>query len=208
VLGSLSSPESELANSPSSTAEPAALLLKAAFSDSYAHLCASALIRVRKLRPTLSPNEQMTLADNAVHDAYLRVIERADRYDPSRRPLAWIMGFVQKVIQESVRPSSEQQILYESSFDTDEWEWLKQKFSRNDSPSPMAEWQRNLDQAMATLEEEQRQIIELSAIQGQTAEQVALKLGLSGAGAARVAKHRAMTALKAVAQRLSAEGRD
>lgn len=90
---------------------------------------------------------QRELAEDLVHDAYLKAFERADRYRPTGNPLAWFMTLLRHLILDHFRREKRQ-------VDLSEGEWAALPAEESDRDTVLL-----MRQLLAEVDSESRQII-------------------------------------------------
>jgi RNA polymerase sigma factor (sigma-70 family) len=177
--------------------------LRSAMDAGYRELLKAAAVLVHKRRPWLQPWSKLELAENIVQEALHRAWKNADRFDTSRRPLAWLMGFVQRVAMEELRAQAK--VLPAADVDG-VWDRAIGQLVNHDCSSSSDE-RELLQRARSLLSDEQQRILALHFDEGLTGEELAQRLGLPSSGAARTANSRALAALRAIYLRL-ADGKE
>jgi RNA polymerase sigma factor (sigma-70 family) len=175
--------------------------LRSAMDLGYPELLKVAVILVHKRRSWLHSSSKLELAENIVQEALHRAWKNADRFDTSRRPLAWLMGVVQRVAMEELRAEAKAPA---PAADLDAaWEQALAQLV-NPAPAVSSDESDLLQRARQLLTQEQQRILALHFDEGLTGEELAQRLGRPSRGAARTAQCRALAALKAVYLRLAA----
>lgn len=178
--------------------------VEVAVVDGYGSFLAAALNAIGRRRRGLSANARRDEATEAVQEAIGRALAKADECRADRSAVAWVMGFVFRVCAERCRKSAREARLAaaEQRVDVDD---LPGKV-----PIPLVaedEGQR-FEVALTCLRPTDREVLELLRVEDLSSHALARRLGLPTDGAARVARHRAVKAVKAACSRLAAEQRD
>jgi RNA polymerase sigma factor (sigma-70 family) len=169
-------------------------LLNASIKDNYKHLCASALAVILNRHRGMNEQQLIDLADEVVHEAISRALTKATEYDPSRRPVPWLMQFILNVLMESDRHAKRHPT--QSDFNDITWNQLLASLC-SDTPSvPLTEYLSRLNQALDMVSTEQREILMLRFRKGLDGQELAQAVGAPSSGAARVRLHRALVALR------------
>jgi RNA polymerase sigma factor (sigma-70 family) len=169
-------------------------LLNASIKDNYKHLCASALAVILNRHRGMNEQQLIDLADEVVHEAISRALTKATEYDPSRRPVPWLMQFILNVLMESDRHTKRHPT--QSDFSDITWNELLTSFC-SDTPSvPLTEYLPRLNHALDSISAEQREILMLRFRKGLDGQELAQAVGAPSSGAARVRLHRALAALR------------
>lgn len=169
-------------------------LLNASIKDNYKHLCASALAVILNRHRGMNERQLIDLADEVVHEAVSRALTKATEYDPSRRPVPWLMQFILNVLMESDRHTKRYPM--QSDFSDITWNQLLASLC-SDTPSvPLTEYLPRLNQALGSISAEQREILMLRFRKGLDGQELAQAVGAPSSGAARVRLHRALVALR------------
>ena len=174
--------------------------LRQAMDCGYRDLLIQATVLVHKRRSWLKESSKEQLAENIVQEALGRAWKNANQFDTSRRPLAWLMGFITRVAAEVLRAEGRAPAPA-TDLDTAWDHALKQIVNPEDSAKK--ELIDLLRQARNMLPTEQQLILQLHYDENLTSTELAARLGLPSDGAARIAKHRALSALRVNFQQLS-----
>jgi RNA polymerase sigma factor (sigma-70 family) len=174
--------------------------LRSAMDVGYRELLKAAVILVHKRRSWLQASSRLEMAENIVQEALHRAWKNADRFDTSRRPLAWLMGFVQRVASEELR--AERKLATPAADLDGAWDQALALLVNSDQSMPR-DMSELLRRARSLLPEEQQRILTLHFDEGLPGEELAQRMGLPSNGAARTAKCRALAALRAVYLRLA-----
>lgn len=169
--------------------------LQAAIDAGYAHLLAQAMILIHKRRPWLKESRKLQLAEEIVQEALSRAWQAGSKYDRSRRPMAWLMGFIINVVQEALRGDGSRKVVRATDLGEVDWEQILTTLRVPDG-SLVDEYRSIVSQARQELSEPQKRILALHFDQQLEGQELARQMGLPSAGAARVAKHRALEALR------------
>jgi RNA polymerase sigma factor (sigma-70 family) len=174
--------------------------LRSAIDRGYGDLLAHAIAMVHKRRSWLKASAKTQLAENIVQEALHRAWKNANRFDTTRRPLAWLMGFVTNVAAEEMRQERKAHVRATDLGD-DAWDnALKQLVNPGDGTDQ--ELKALLRNARQELSEGHQRILRLHYDEHLTGPALANRLGLASSGAARIAKHRALEALRTILYRL------
>ena len=169
-------------------------LLDASIKENYKHLCASALAVILKRHRGMKEQQLIDLAEEIVHEAISRALTKAADYDPSRRPVPWLMQFILNVLMESGRRAKRHPT--QSDFSDVTWNELLASLCSDASAAALTAHLPRLDQSLARLGDEQREILLYRFKKGLDGEELAQAVGAPSAGAARVRLHRALVALR------------
>jgi RNA polymerase sigma factor (sigma-70 family) len=169
-------------------------LLSASIKDNYKHLCASAFAVILNRHRGMNEQQLIDLADEVVHEAVSRALTKAGEYDPSRRPVPWLMQFILNVLMESDRHTRRHPT--QSDFSDITWNQLLASLC-SDTPSvPLTEYIPRLNHALGSISAEQREILMLRFRKGLDGQELAQAVGAPSSGAARVRLHRALVAIR------------
>jgi RNA polymerase sigma factor (sigma-70 family) len=169
-------------------------ILNASILKIYPSLCAITGGVILKLRPGLKDYQVADLATEAVHEAFRRALEKAEHYDPSRRPDPWIMRFVLNVLKESNRQRKKQPT--QADVGDEAWQKALDVFEAGIPSESNDERVLHLRQALSKLTQAQREILDLHHGKKWDGEQLAHAIGAPSAGAARTRLTRAHQALR------------
>jgi RNA polymerase sigma factor (sigma-70 family) len=179
--------------------------LRQAMDGGYRELLTYATALVRKRRSWLKDSSKVDLAENIVQEAVQRAWKSANQFDTSRRPLAWLMGFIARVAAEELR-AERRTPAPATDLDT-AWDHALEQMVHLDD-SAQKEVIDVLWRARSMLPNEQRLILQLHYDENLTGTELATRLGLPSSGAARIAKHRALSALRMIFQQLLDGGQE
>ncbi|HEY7308765.1 MAG TPA: sigma-70 family RNA polymerase sigma factor [Gemmataceae bacterium] len=126
-----------------------------------------------------------------LNEAVQRALKAADRFDPSRSAVAWLMGFALRILQEQRRPG---RVVVQSDLGDDNWRQVLEGLCAADADA--ATIRLDIRQALARLEAKKRRILELHFFEGLDGEELARVVDAPSAGAARVRLTRALQALR------------
>lgn len=169
-------------------------LLNASIKENYKHLCASALAVIFNRHRGMKEQQLIDLAEEVVHEAVSRALAKATEYDPSRRPIPWLMQFILNVLMESDRHAKRHPT--QSDFGEITWNQLLASLCTDASSIPLTEYLPRLSQALDSISAEQREILMLRFRKGLDGQELAQAVGAPSSGAARVRLHRALVALR------------
>jgi RNA polymerase sigma factor (sigma-70 family) len=169
-------------------------LLGASIEENYGHLCASAAAVILNSHRGIKEQQLIDLAEDVVHEAIGRALTKAAQYDSSRRAVPWLMQFILNVLKEWDR--HEQRQPRQSDLGDLAWDALLGGLSCHESSSDITKQMPRLDQALASISSEQREILLLRFKSGLDGAELARAVGAPSAGAARVRLHRALAALR------------
>ena len=169
-------------------------LLNASIKDNYKHLCASALAVIFNRHRGMKEQQLIDLAEEVVHEAVSRALTKAAEYDPSRRPVPWLMQFILNVLMESDRHTKRHPT--QSDFSDITWNQLLARLCCDASSVASTGYLPRLDQALGRVNPEQREILMLRFRKGLDGQELAQAVGAPSSGAARVRLHRALVALR------------
>ena len=169
--------------------------------DEYPRLWAAVVRMIANGRPGLSTAARHHEADEVVQEAIGRALAKADQCQPGKSAGAWVMGFVFNVLAERSRQvgREERSAVGAPAFDLDHLPGRVPNPSIVDREGPL------FDLALAHLRPPERDLLELLREEELTSRELAQRLGLPSEGAARIARHRALKAVKAECSRLTAE---
>jgi RNA polymerase sigma factor (sigma-70 family) len=169
-------------------------LLNASIKDNYKHLCASALAVILNRHRGMKEQQLIDLAEEVVHEAISRALTKAAEFDPSRRPVPWLMRFILNVLMESGRRAKRHP--RQSDFGDITWNQLLASLCCDASSVALTAYLPRLDQALGRIANEQREILLYRFKKGLDGEELAQAVGAPSSGAARVRLHRALVALR------------
>jgi RNA polymerase sigma factor (sigma-70 family) len=125
-------------------------------------------------------------------EAVQRALQAAERFDPTRSGMAWLIGFALHVLQEQQRP---RRVVARSDLGEENWRGVVEELTSADD-TDAATIRLDIRQALARLEEPQRRILELRYFSGLDGEELAQAVDAPTSGAARVRLARALQALR------------
>jgi len=131
-----------------------------------------------------------SMVDDVVQNALLGIHTARGSYDPNQPFTPWMYAVTRYKILDYIR--TQKRYSDKISLNTDSLETF---FALGANTQERSDLQKDLIQAMNTLPKKQQQIITLMKLQGFTAAEVALKLGMS-LSAVKVAAHRAYKTLQ------------
>jgi RNA polymerase sigma factor (sigma-70 family) len=173
-------------------------LLNASIRDNYGHLCTSTAAVLLNSHMGIKEGQLDELVSEVLNESIARALDRAERYDPSRRAVPWLMRFVINVFKER-RRNERRQLRQTDQTDLGRlaWDEMVAGLSRNrQEPTGATKYLPQLDQALTMITPEQRQVLLLRFRDGMDGLELAQAVGAPSAGAARVRLHRALTALR------------
>lgn len=128
-----------------------------------------------------------------LNEAVERALRAADRFDPERSAVAWLTGFALRILQEQRRGSARRAVA-QSDLGEEAWRHVLEELCAVDSDA--ATIRLDIRQALARLDKEQQQLLELRYFKGLDGEEFARAAGAPTLGAARVRLARALQALR------------
>lgn len=149
------------------------------------------------------PDGVESVASDLLSATVVEALEKADRYDSAREVVPWLLGIALNLIKrervDRARQSSRIiliQDMYPASADTLSEDELFSRFSQMSSEIDDFESNQWIQEMLAPLSEEDRDVIGLCVLAEMDSAAVAQELGIS-AGAVRVRLHRALKRLRA-----------
>lgn len=133
--------------------------------------------------------------EEVFQEAWKRALEKADMFDPARSATAWILAFALRILQEQ-RRTSRRTVIQSDVGEAACRGALDELCSVDEAES--ATIRLDVRQALARLDQRQRDVIELRYFKGLDGEELARALDAPTAGAARVRLARALQALRTV----------
>jgi DNA-directed RNA polymerase specialized sigma24 family protein len=175
--------------------------VEAAAVNEYHRLWAAAVRMLARCRPGLPSTVRRDEAADVVQEAISRALAKADQCQRGKSAGAWVMGFLVKILAERGRQArrEERAAAFDPALDADHLPGSVPDLSVVDRDGPL------FDVALAGLRPADRAVLELLRDEDLTSRELARRLGLPSDGAARVARHRALAAVKTECRRLAAE---
>lgn len=168
--------------------------LREAIAREYAVLYRRIAVLVYRMCGRLRRAEVADRVAEVLSEAAKRALQNEESFDPRRSATAWLMGFALRILQEQRRP---RRAVVQSDLGDAAWRGaLEELCSADDAEA--ATIRLDIRQALARLDERQRQVIQLRYFEGLDGEELARALNAPTAGAARVRLARALQALRAV----------
>lgn len=185
--GSTSPVESEMSG------DAPAVLLHQAIVREHAMLVRRLTVLVYRVCGRLRREEAADRVNEVLGEAVKRALERAASFDPERSLTAWILGFALRVLLEQRRGS--RRTVVQSDLGDAAWRGVLESLSTADD-AESSTIRLDIQQALARLDERQRDAIKSRYFQGLDGEELARALNAPTAGAARVRVARALQALR------------
>jgi RNA polymerase sigma factor (sigma-70 family) len=171
-------------------------------TEQHDKLLRSVVIMVSKSEHKLRWAEVLDLAREVLDAAVGEALAHAEVFDPTRSAAARIRGIAARVLRDRRRADARARRCVPQTVLGDEgWESALSQLCTG-PPSEAVNRRLDLESALARITPEERRVIELRYYQALDGEELALALGVSTPGAARVRLCRALRALK---KRLCAE---
>lgn len=184
-------PESQ----PPTSGDDRAEALRRVIERDYAALVRRVGVLVYRVCGRLRPSELDERLKEVLQEAVRRAMEEAEKFDPQRSAMAWLMGFALNVLREQRRGGARRAVV---QTDLGDAAW-RQALAELCSPdSDTAAIRLDVRQALARLDAKQRRLVELRYFEGLDGEELAREVDAPTAGAARVRLARALQALRAV----------
>jgi RNA polymerase sigma factor (sigma-70 family) len=165
--------------------------LRRAIEREYATLFRRIGVLIYRICGRLRRDEIANRVPEVLNEAVQRALNAADRFDPSRSAVAWLMGFALRILQEQRRPG---RMVVQSDLGDDNWRQALEGLCA--AGSDAATIRLDIRQAMARLDERQQRILELRYFKGLDGEELARAVDAPSAVAARVRLARALQCLR------------
>ncbi len=162
-----------------------------------------AILRSYVIRMGLAPPmmaEQLT--EELMNQVVIEALQSADRFDPARRPMPWLLGIGINLIRQQLRqharsreiPARDLFAATQAGLSDDE---LFERFGALVEANPAGQIEQDswIADTLAQLTEDDRQIIQLAILNDLDSSAIAHQLGITP-GAARVRLHRAIKRLR------------
>lgn len=140
--------------------------------------------------------------EEIINEMVIAALQAADSYDPTRRPIPWLLGIAIKRIQRCIAQNkrrNEREIavrdLYPASQELHSDEELFERFAQIVTHPNRLESQEQLDLLLAPLSEADREILQLAVLQDLDSVTIGEKLAINPS-AVRVRLHRALKRLR------------
>jgi RNA polymerase sigma factor (sigma-70 family) len=148
---------------------------------------------VYKLCGPLRREEVADRVNEILGETVKRALQAADRFDPQRSAVAWMIGIALHILQEQQRGRKRRPVA-QSDLGDEKWRHGVENLCAVDSDA--ATIRLDIRQAMARLKESQCRILELRYVEGLDGEEFAQAAGAPSLGAARLRLARALQALR------------
>lgn len=161
-------------------------------------------ILLYKLSGPLRRDEIDDRAKEVLNDTVQRALRVAERFDPRRSALAWLMAFAVRILQEQRRGRARRPVV-QSDLGEEAWRGVLEGLCTGDADATAIRL--DVRQALARLEGPQQHILKLRYFEGLDGEDFAQAAGAPSLVAARVRLARALQALRAQFGLAEGEGR-
>lgn len=151
-----------------------------------------------------SGEKALSVADDILNDMVIEALNHAHRFDPARPPKAWLLGIAVNLIRrkqaQSIRQNKREPLIRDlypqtqADLSDDDLFDLLAHTSRH-QPEAVVEQGETVEQLLALVSEDDRQVIKLAVLDEMNGEALARRLGVN-AGTARVRLHRALNRLR------------
>jgi RNA polymerase sigma-70 factor (ECF subfamily) len=168
-------------------------LLRRAIERDHALLIRRIGVLVYRICGRLRREEVEDRVVEVLNEAVKRALQAAERFDPTRSATAWLIGFALRILQEQRRS---RRVVVQSDLGDEAWRGVLEELSSADD-ADAATVRLDIRQALARLEDKQRDILELRYFSGLDGEELARAVDAPTSGAARVRLARALQALRA-----------
>ncbi len=174
--------------------------LEIAINARYHDLFAGAMAVVNRHCAWMKPAARKERAESIVQEAVARAWERRGSFDRTRQPIAWLMGFIHNVALEQSDKKTKQ--VSQTDLGDDGW---SRAMAALMEPTADRDEHELLSLARKKLTFEQQRILTLAYEECLDGAELAERLGITP-GAARVAKFRALQALREHYKQLDGSG--
>jgi RNA polymerase sigma factor (sigma-70 family) len=175
--------------------DPAAPV-RAALEAYHERLLRSVAVMVSKTEPHLPWAGVMDLAREVLDEAAKEALAHTENFDPGRSAVAWLRGIAARVLLGRRRADARsRRCVTATALGEEGWEAAVARLCTG-PPDATVGRRLDIEQALARIRAEERQVIELRYYQGLDGRELAEALGVSSPGAARVRLCRALRALR------------
>jgi RNA polymerase sigma factor (sigma-70 family) len=173
-----------------------AVRIRAAIEEEHVTLLRSIAVLVAKTWRDLRWPEVMETASEILHEAVQEALKHAERFDPTRSVTAWVRGIAARRLLTRRRAGTRVRRCIPAAVLGEE-AWTAALGQRCTGSTDAAVAGRlDLEQALARISPEERRAIECRYYQGLDGDELAVALGVSTPGAARVRVCRALRSLR------------
>lgn len=176
--------------------------LDTAINARYQDLLAGALALVNRRCAWMKPVARQERAESILQEAVARAWKRRDSFDRTRQPVAWVMGFVQKVALEQLTKGKQTKQVSQTDLGDERW---SQAMSGLIGPTVDGDKFELLRLARNRLTLEEQRVLTLAYDESLDGADLAARLGVAP-GAARVKKCRALQSLREKYKELDGSG--
>jgi RNA polymerase sigma factor (sigma-70 family) len=150
----------------------------------------------------MKPVARQERAESILQEAVARAWKRRDSFDRTRQPVAWVMGFVQKVALEQLTKGKQTKQVSQTDLGDERW---SQAMSGLIGPTVDGDKFELLRLARNRLTLEEQRVLKLAYDESLDGADLAARLGVAP-GAARVKKCRALQSLREKYKELDGSG--
>jgi RNA polymerase sigma factor (sigma-70 family) len=176
------------------TADERADQLRIAVECDYATLCRRIGVLVYRICGRLRRDEVAERVGEVLNESVKRALQSADHFDPTRSPIAWLIGIALNVLREQRRGPALRAVV-QTDLRHEAWRQALEGLCAA-SESDATTIRLDIRQALARLDEPQRRALQLRYYDGLDGEELAKALGAPSPGAARVRLARALQSLR------------